>query len=99
MRDATDSYGNPSASDEVTGTRIAWVGSTTCQSCHDAGASVEGPGVRTSSFPHSTPGYYRFMTSSSSLVGDPETNSEGSIDGVCLKCHRADDTTGVGLTY
>jgi hypothetical protein len=92
-------YGNTAASPDVQGTAVAYAGSTTCRSCHDAGSTDEGPGIHGSSFPHSTPGYYRFMTSAESLAAEPETNTVGTVDGLCLKCHRADAATGVGLTY
>jgi hypothetical protein len=93
------SYGNSAADPAVQGTQIAYRGSTTCRSCHDAGGTDLGPGVHASSFPHSTPGYYRFMTIAASMASPSEENTAGMIDGLCLKCHLGDFTTGVGLTY
>jgi hypothetical protein len=92
-------YGNTVASPDVQGTQVAYAGSTTCRSCHDAGGEDSGPGTHASSFPHSTPGYFRFMTSGASVAAPSEENTAGMVDGLCLKCHREDDATGVGLTY
>lgn len=85
----------------VTGTQIAWEGSSQCRSCHDAG-NVDETGVVTfNNFPHYTQGYYRFMVSAGSSSDATEAADAAPVarDGQCVKCHKADATTGVGQTY
>ncbi len=79
--------------------QVAWVASTTCRSCHDAGGTDLGAGVTDSSFPHYTAGAYNFVNvaASSADVAVPSGHDNGS-DGMCLKCH-ADGTSGVGTTF
>ncbi|MDF1542326.1 MAG: hypothetical protein RQ731_03330 [Anaerosomatales bacterium] len=44
-----------------TGKTVAWSGAETCRRCHDAGRDDSPPGIVYSSFPHVTPGYYKFV--------------------------------------
>lgn len=46
--------------------QVAWKGSDTCRSCHDAGVEGAG-GVIIQSFPHFTPGYFKFLISADNL--------------------------------
>jgi hypothetical protein len=87
--------------------RVAWVDSSFCRSCHDAGSvNVVGtPGDILNSFPHYTPDYTRFLISRETSSGGafnttytvtyPNTQQN---DGVCLKCH-VEGSEGVGKTY
>ncbi|HSK47178.1 MAG TPA: hypothetical protein VLA05_04135 [Coriobacteriia bacterium] len=43
------------------GTTVAYSDANTCRKCHDAGTNDAPAGVVFSSWPHVTPGYYRFM--------------------------------------
>lgn len=92
--------GAPLGNTLAAGTQIAWAGSNTCRQCHDAGG-VDQTGVSFNSFPHYTQGYYRFMVSGASLgAADAASNTIGTSDGLCLKCHRsAGAAAGIGLTY
>ena len=96
MTSSIDSYDNPNASQ--TGSQVAFAGSGTCRSCHDAGETDHGPGISESSFPHYTRDYYRFMSTGSSFESSGSMNTTESVDGLCLKCHLT-STSGVGLTY
>ncbi|MBN2247769.1 MAG: hypothetical protein JW733_03635 [Coriobacteriia bacterium] len=81
--------------------QVAWAGSSTCRSCHDAGATDEGVGVTDSNFPHYTVGAYAFVNvaANSGDTAAPSGLDHGS-DGMCLKCHvNADGTAGVGTTF
>lgn len=53
--------------------KAAWVGSSTCRACHDAGR-VDAVGVIVQSYPHFTPGYFHFVKSASH-VGGTMTNA------------------------
>lgn len=74
MTSATAAYGNPKKS--IAATRVAWIGSENCRSCHDAGEvdtqasrAIAAPGagyVVLSSYPHYTPNYTRFLMSADS---------------------------------
>ncbi len=46
--------------------QVAFKGSDTCRSCHDAGVEGAG-GVIIQSFPHFTPGYFKFLISADNL--------------------------------
>jgi len=62
---ATSNFVASGASAEVNNMNetVAWGDANTCRTCHDAGTSDAGAGnVVYSSFPHVTPGYYRFMS-------------------------------------
>jgi hypothetical protein len=60
---ATTSFWASGVSAEASGTQVAWGDANTCRKCHDAGTSDAGAGkVVYSSWPHMTPGYYRFMS-------------------------------------
>jgi len=95
-------YGNTAATN--TGIDAAFAGSTVCVSCHDAPndgtniGNVPANGVYANHFPHYTRDYYRFMQVATSTVGAANMNTTGTIDGLCLKCHR-DATDGAGITY
>lgn len=84
MTAATAAYGNPAKS--IAATRVAWVGSEHCRSCHDAGETdvqfgkaitgVPFSGVIvTSSYPHFTPNQTRFLyaAASASSATEPVT--------------------------
>lgn len=90
-----------SAAGANTSLQVAYAGSTTCRSCHDAGG-VNESGVTSNSFPHYTTGYYVFSTWGDS-VGDvtaADPTREFATDGNCLKCHvNAALTSGVNITY
>jgi hypothetical protein len=83
---------------------VAWAPSVYCVSCHDApnnGSSLgndPADGIYDNHFPHYTTDYYRFMDVATSTAVAGSTNTTGTIDGLCLKCHR-DATDGVGITY
>ncbi|MDO9556439.1 MAG: hypothetical protein Q7J82_02495 [Coriobacteriia bacterium] len=82
---------------------VAWTPSTYCRSCHDAGGTDQtGDGtLNENNFPHYTASASRFLKSAASV--DTSLSAIGaanpSQDGACLKCHRQNSTTGVGLTY
>lgn len=96
MTDLAGGYGNNNGN--FSGD-VAWTPSTACRSCHDAGVTDGGPGVIAASFPHYTGSYYRFMTVGESTAASGSTNTTGTIDGMCLKCHRQSGSTGVGFTF
>lgn len=50
------------------GKRVAWTGAETCRKCHDAGRTDSPPGIIYSSFPHVTPGYYKFVGAGASMA-------------------------------
>ena len=102
MKGADANYDNPATGISTNG-QVAWNGSNVCTSCHDAplvgGTAVNGDAVYTSHFPHYTQNYYRFMqVGESSPTVAPSTNDTGTVDGLCLKCHR-NAGNGVGITY
>ena len=98
MTDLAGGYANPAADASVQGKPVAFADSRYCRSCHDAGNTSQGAGVHDDSFPHHVTGYWKFMKSSESLASAATTSTTHS-DGLCLKCHRLDATTGVGLTF
>jgi hypothetical protein len=60
---ATTNFQASGASAEVAGHQVAWGDANTCRKCHDAGSNDAPDGtVVYSSWPHMTPGYYRFMS-------------------------------------
>jgi hypothetical protein len=69
-----------------TGKTVAWADADTCRKCHDAGTDDAAPGVVYSSWPHITPGYYRFMGSGESAA---EYAAAGSV-----QADMVDDATG-----
>lgn len=99
MTATIDSFSNPAASPAVQGTQVAYRPSAYCTDCHDAGDRDAGTGVVTSSFPHSTPEHYKFMSKGSSAASAASTNTLSGVDGLCLKCHKGDDSNGVGIDY
>jgi predicted CXXCH cytochrome family protein len=81
--------------------QVAWKNSEACRSCHDAGI-VDGSGVILSSFPHYTPGAERFLMAATSADGPMVSATDGTWDGVCLKCHVAGSSLaslGVGINF
>lgn len=81
--------------------QVAWAASSTCRSCHDAGATDEGLGVTANNFPHYTAGAYSFVNvaANAGAVAAPSGLNHGS-DGMCLKCHvNSDGTAGVGTSF
>ena len=69
--------------------QVAYAGSETCVSCHDAGPSNPNLGVVVQSYPHFTPGYFHFVKSASH-VGAAMTNDPGLPDVVAFS-----DTAGI----
>jgi hypothetical protein len=59
-----------------TGKTVAWSDADTCRKCHDAGTSDSLAGVVYSSWPHITPGYYRFMGAGSSAAAYAASGSK-----------------------
>jgi cytochrome c553 len=56
---------------------ISNAGSSVCQSCHDAPETVTQGGYVIQSFPHYTPGYYKFMTAQNQgAFNTPTTNAQ-----------------------
>jgi hypothetical protein len=72
---------------------------TSCRCCHAAGGpSGVGPG----DFPHFTPGAASMLVGAASADGTVTGVAKADADGVCLRCHRANQggiVAGVGLTY
>ncbi|MBN2404163.1 MAG: hypothetical protein JXE06_01130 [Coriobacteriia bacterium] len=97
MGDATANYANSKATIAANST-VAWAPSTYCRSCHDAG-ETDGASAA-DNFPHYTSGN-RFLLSAVNFasVGSATGAADPSEDGACLKCHRADASTGVGLDF
>ena len=79
-------------SSEDSATRIAWQDVDGCVSCHGAGTD-------SSAFPHFVDGASKFLMSASSAEADPVFAQSPMEDGVCLRCHRQTDTSGVGYLY
>lgn len=64
-------------------TDVAWSGAESCRACHDAGETDSAPGVVENSYPHATPGFYKFMgagLSAASYVANPnpDTYADGA---------------------
>lgn len=97
MTDLAGGYANPAGT--VGNIDVAWASSSTCRSCHDAGATNQGAGVHTDSFPHYTEGYFRFMSVGESLVSSGSPSADHAVDGACLKCHRPAAGAGVGYDF
>lgn len=57
-----------SAGGATTSVRVAWKASNTCRDCHDAGLD-SGTGVLIQSWPHFTPGYFKFLKTAAYLGG------------------------------
>lgn len=94
-------YGNASSS--ISGSKVAWVSSAACSSCHDSGSAgvfnLYGTGTQGVAFPHYTDGA-RFLTSAvdTGTAKTPIASGDGDLDSVCLKCH-SNGTAGVGLSF
>lgn len=73
-------------------TTVAWQDVTGCTSCHAAG-------TETSDFPHYTAGAASFLLSATSAQAVPTGATSATEDGVCLRCHRENDTSGVGVEF
>ncbi len=88
-------------------TAVAFVGSETCRSCHDAGKTDEAigsgglGGVTDSNFPHYTAGAFNFVNVAASAAGATVPgNHDAGQDGMCLKCHiNAAGDAGVGINF
>ncbi len=81
--------------------QVAWAGSETCRSCHDAGNTDEGVGVTSNNFPHYTAGAYSFVNvaANAGTTAVPSGLNHGS-DGMCLKCHvNTDGSAGIGTSF
>lgn len=98
MTDLAGGYTNGVAN-IASGTDVAWAPSVYCRSCHDAGSTDAVSGVIAASFPHYTGQYYRFLTVGESMATSGSTNTTGTVDGMCLKCHRTGTGTGIGQTF
>jgi hypothetical protein len=85
--------------------QIAWKPATTCASCHDATYAASG----NVAFPHGWGGSSMWLTNADSAASATQNTVAGAngvdlnvpqlSDGICLKCHVGDDTTGVGITF
>ncbi len=81
----------------------AFAASSLCSSCHNANAAgtngSNGLPI-TTAFPHYTAGQ-RFLTEAASSAAAPVPATDGTHDGVCLRCHAGDvaQTSGVGLSF
>lgn len=95
MTTDTASYGNGNAN--YTG-QVAWAESYTCRDCHDAGSVNQGTGVHADNFPHYTTGL-RFNLSAGSVASATAAAATANENGVCLKCHRQNGTTGIGFDF
>jgi hypothetical protein len=94
----TENGASPVMTGTASGTR-AWVASPQCKSCHNS-SSVNGT-VVASAFPHFTDGA-RFLTSADTSVSGSTGATgalDGQYDGVCLRCHVSNSTTGVGRNF
>lgn len=86
------------------GAPVAYVGSNTCRSCHDAGNVNEAAagGVSFNSFPHYTVGYPAFLKQGAAK-GSIDASSQAALaeqDGSCLKCHvDTGGVAGVNVTF
>jgi hypothetical protein len=99
MTNNVSSYANPARGATVPN-QVAWAGSSTCRSCHDAGAQ-DGTGFVTDSFPHYTPNNPRFLRFGASVAASETLvpRNRADYDGACLKCHRNGTGNGVGLDF
>lgn len=92
--------------------KVAWKQSLYCRDCHDAGGTGESQSLplgnsTSNNFPHYTQGAARFLLASSSFAtasagtsaGVGGTEADAEEDGACLKCHKGDQTNGVGIDY
>lgn len=83
--------------------QAAFVASTTCRSCHDAGNTDEGTVVTASNFPHYTAGAYAFVNVAASYEDYASATAAGvdhGTDGMCLKCHASTNgVSGVGTGF
>ncbi|MDF1542325.1 MAG: hypothetical protein P1P71_04345 [Anaerosomatales bacterium] len=59
VREATDTFS--ARGDTTAATTVAWSDADVCRKCHDGGSSDAPAGIVYSSFPHVTPGYYKFV--------------------------------------
>lgn len=80
--------------------QVAWENSDTCRLCHDGGLVDQGAGAIANSFPHRSTAV-RFLKSAANFgaIGASVDATMSSQDGICLKCHKNDATTGVGQTF
>jgi hypothetical protein len=101
--DAWNSDGSISSGRTDIGT-IAWKAATTCSSCHDATYTSGN-----TAFPHGWGGSAMWLknaenasvstTNTVAGVDGVSDNVPQLSDGICLKCHVGNDTTGVGITF
>lgn len=88
MTAAAAAYDNPQTN---YGGRVAWRDSTQCSSCHASGYT-------TSAWPHFTPGN-RFLLTAADASAAPAAATATQEDGICLRCHRDNTGSGIGLTF
>lgn len=72
--------------------RVAWQDVTGCTSCHAAGTDG-------SAFPHYVEGAADFLVSAASASSETTYAQSPTEDGVCLRCHRETETSGIGFQY
>ena len=89
MTTATASYANPAGN--YTG-QVAWQNSTYCMSCHSNQYGVSGR------WPHYTNGV-RFLDTADHASATATGAAVAKEDGVCLRCHRGDASSGIGIDY
>jgi hypothetical protein len=91
------------ASGDNFGGQAAFVASTTCRSCHDAGETDQSAGVTSSNFPHYTAGAFSFVNVAADYQSYSTAAASGldhGSDGMCLKCHASSNAgEGVGDAF
>jgi hypothetical protein len=75
--------------------QVAWKSSDTCRDCHDAGVE-EVTGVMIQSWPHFTPGYFKFLKAGS-YMGAAMTNVEADL--AANQSLASTDTVGLNNIY
>ncbi len=107
--------GNSISTSAKTSGRIAWAPATDCQSCHDASNGLTGVSAGTGfpHYTPNATRFLNVASSVVATAAPSGVNQPGATgiagteharmyslkDGVCLKCHRGTDTTGVGFDY
>jgi hypothetical protein len=69
-------------------TQVAFADASTCRDCHDAGVARGTTGIIFESFPHFTPGYWKFINAGSAQ-GSLDNTSNIGVDGVATSVSQA----------